>query len=157
MAAPNERNPDRQIDPRVRSLIERVLVASPLGRTLGFELVEAAPDRVALRLPFRPSNVTVGDTVHGGVIAALIDAAGAAGSVSAADPDKLAGGATSALTVSYLAPADGVELVATALVVQRTGRQTVSDVSVHDPQGRLVAKALVTSRLFAKGSGVAGG
>lgn len=49
-----------QIDPGIQSLIEQVLVASPLGRTLGFELVEAAPDRVSLRLPFRPSNLTVG-------------------------------------------------------------------------------------------------
>jgi acyl-coenzyme A thioesterase PaaI-like protein len=50
--------------------------------------------------------------------------------------------------LSYLAPADGVDLAAEARVIQRGRSQTVSDVEVRDPSGRLVAKGLVTSRLF---------
>jgi uncharacterized protein (TIGR00369 family) len=85
--------------------------------------------------------------VHGGAIATLVDVAGAAASASGAAPE-VGGGATSSLALSYLAPADGVDLAAEARVIQRGRSQTVSDVEVRDPSGRLVAKGLVTSRLF---------
>ena len=136
------------VDPRVQAIIDNVLVASPLGRQLGFELVSIQRDSIKLKLPFKAENVTVGTTIHGGAIAALIDTAGAIASVSGVDPDAQKGGATSNLTVNYLAPAEAIDLVASAQVVSRTRSQTVSDVSVHSPDGRLIAKALITARLF---------
>lgn len=138
-------------DPRIAAMIEKVLAKSPFAGSLGIELVAWEAERVSFRLPFRPGNVTIGNVVHGGAIAALADVAGAAGSASAVDPEKVSGGATSSLTISYLAPADGCDLIAEAVVIQRSASQTVSDVSVRDPGGRLVAKAIVTSRIFGKG------
>ena len=135
------------VDARIRSLIEEVLIGSSLARRLGIALTRLEPDRVVLALPFRADNATVGTIVHGGAIATLIDVAGAAASASGAGPEAK-GGATSSLAISYLAPADHVPLTAEARVVQRGRTQTVSDVDVRDHAGRLVAKALVTSRLF---------
>jgi len=134
-------------DPGPARLVTEVLIGSVLAQRLGIALDAIEPDRVVLRMPFRADNVTVGSIVHGGAIATLIDVAGAAASVSGA-PNEVKGGATSTLAVSYLAPADGVDLSAEARVIQRGRSQTVSDVEVRDPAGRLLAKGLVTSRLF---------
>ena len=134
-------------DPGPARLVTEVLMGSALAQRLGIALDTLEPNRVVLRMPFRADNVTVGSIVHGGAIATLIDVAGAAASASGAPPG-VKGGATSTLTVSYLAPADGVDLSAEARVIQRGRSQTVSDVEVRDPAGRLLAKGLVTSRLF---------
>lgn len=138
------------VDDRIARLVADVLIGSPVARTLGLVLDVLAVDRVVLRLPFAAHNVTVGRIVHGGVLASLIDVAGAAASASGCDADAIGGGATSAMAISYLAPADGVDLTAEAVVVQRSRGQTVSDVTVRDPAGTIVAKALLTSRIFAR-------
>lgn len=74
--------------------------------------------------------------------------AGAAGSASGVTPDDGAtGGATASLSVNYLAPAR-TNLTATATVVHRTRRATLTDVHVHDVDGLLVATEQVSSRFF---------
>ncbi len=103
-------------------------------------------------MPFSPDLVTVGSIVHGGAIAALIDVAGAAASASGTTDEDAAGGATSHLTVAYLAPADGRDIEAEAIVAHRTRSQTVADVSVRDCEGMLVAKGMVISRIFRRPS-----
>lgn len=133
-----------------RYWIDAVLAKSPFATILGVEVAEAEPNRVLMRLPFRADLATVGTIVHGGAIATLIDIAGAAASGSGINDDSLSGGATSQLDVAYLIAADGCDLFAEALVIQRSGSQTVSDVFVRDGEGRLIAKGMVTSRLFRK-------
>ena len=66
------------LDPAARALVERAIVASPYGRLLGLVLEACEEDRVALRLPYRDEVTTLGDTVHGGAIASLVDAAATA-------------------------------------------------------------------------------
>lgn len=131
-----------------RGWIEDVLARSPFATLLGIELVQAETDRVVMRLPFRPQLTTVGSVVHGGVIASLIDVTGAAASASGLADGEAVGGATANLTIAYLAAGDGRELTAEALVIQRGRSQTVSDVVVRDDTGQLVAKGMVTSRIF---------
>ncbi len=135
------------VDPKHARLVTEVLMGAPLAQRLGIALDTLEPDRIVLRMPFRSDNVTVGTVVHGGAIATLVDIAGAAASASGAAAE-VKGGATGSLSLSYLAPADGVDLAAEAQVIQRGRSQTVTDVEVRDPAGRLIAKALVTSRLF---------
>lgn len=153
-------------DPRIQEFVEKVLINSPLGTRLGVRLQSLGPDHVEVLLPFDPDNVTVQEMVHGGAIATLIDIAGAIGSASNVDPEQRRGGATSSMTVNYLAAANGVDLVATGRVIQRSSRQTVTEVDVRaaghpaagepgagDPaagggDGPLIAKGIVTSRLF---------
>ncbi|UZN48482.1 PaaI family thioesterase [Cupriavidus cauae] len=139
-----------EVAPRVRAMVEEILIGSPVARTLGVALDVLAPEHVELVLPFSPGNVTVGKTVHGGVIATLIDIAGAA-AASGADPDKVRGGATSALSIQYVAPAEAAALRAVATVVRRGQRQIATEITVYAEQpeaGTVVAKALMNSVLF---------
>lgn len=86
--------------------------------------------------------------LHGGVIATLIDTAGAAALASGISPDDNAsGGATANLTVNYLGAAK-TDLTATGKVVHRTRSATLTEVHVTDAQGTLVATGQVNSRVF---------
>ena len=138
-------------DARIQEFVEKVLIHSPLGTKLGVRLQSLGPEYVEVFLPFDAGNVTVQEIVHGGAIATLIDIAGAIGSASNLDPEQRRGGATTSMTVNYLAAANGVDLVATGRVIQRSSRQTVTEVDLHaagQANGPLVAKGIVTSRLF---------
>jgi uncharacterized protein (TIGR00369 family) len=135
------------VDARMADMVHRLLIGSPVSRALGIELHALEVDPAALVLPFKPENVTMEDIVHGGVIAALIDVAAIAAALSGASSETLRGSATSALSISYLAPARSTALRAEAVVLRRGRRQVVIDVSVA--AGPLaVAKALVTAALF---------
>jgi hypothetical protein len=63
------------VDPRNAAMIESVLIASPVAQALGIRFDALAAERVEMLLPFSMKNITVGDMVHGGVIATLIDVA----------------------------------------------------------------------------------
>ncbi len=141
----------KTVDPRNAAMLESVLIGSPVARTLGirFEVVEI--DHVELLLPFSMNHITVGDMVHGGVIATLIDVAGAAAAFSNVDLDAVKGGATGSLSIQYLAPAKSATLRAVADVVRRGKRQVVTEVAVF-AEGRdeavLAAKALMSTALL---------
>lgn len=128
--------------------IHQILAASPIARHLGITVEAADIDHVVLALPYDPSLVTVGNTVHGGVIATLIDIAGASASGSGITDEGTTGGATTVLNINYITAANGVDLTATADVIHRTRRQTITDVAVRGTEGELVATATVTNRIF---------
>jgi uncharacterized protein (TIGR00369 family) len=130
-----------------RSFIEAIITGAPLARKLGVTLTAVGSDTIELALPFSPENVTVGETVHGGTIASLIDIAGAGLSSLAADPARHTRGSTTSLVINYLRPAIGVDLAAKGTIL-RAGRDTViSEIEIAGPDGKLVAKGTVTSRL----------
>lgn len=129
------------------ALIERGIVRSPYGVLLGMELVEAAEDRVVVRMRFRSDLTTYGDTVHGGAIAALIDVAATASFWATPSAAPGARGATVGFTVSFTSAARGSELVATATLRRRGREISLGEVSVRDAAGREVAVALVTYKL----------
>lgn len=136
------------MDPLARQWIDGVVAGSPAAKALGVEITDAEVDSVSVRLPFDDQLTTVPDTVHGGVIATLIDIAGAACSASGVTAgDSATGGATTHLSVTYLAPGRG-DLEAFAAVVHRTRSTTQTEVAVRDADGRLVATGQVSSRIF---------
>lgn len=123
------------------------LPSSPLVNQLGIELVELAPDRAELVLPFDPRLATVADIVHGGAIASLIDTAGMAATWSdEAEPESLSG-STVSMNVDYVAAARGRDLRATARVVRRGRRLCFTDVTAAEPAGRVVARGSVVQVL----------
>jgi uncharacterized protein (TIGR00369 family) len=128
-------------------IMRRFLPSSPFPGHLGIRLVDIGPGSARLGLPFAEALVTVGSTVHGGAVASLIDTAAMVAAWSGGEvPDKLRG-STVGLTISYLAPADGEDLEATATVLRR-GRNIVHvDVDVRTASGAAVAKGLVTYKL----------
>ena len=132
--------------PSRREIVRDFVPASPLVRHLGIELVELAPDRAVLRLPFRPELATMGDIVHGGAIAALLDTASMAAAWSDDAEPGTAAGATVSMSVDYVAAARGTDLVATAVAVRRGRSLCFCEVGVEDAGGRVIAKGLAVHR-----------
>jgi uncharacterized protein (TIGR00369 family) len=128
-------------------IMRQFLPSSPFPGHLGIRLVDIGPGTATLGLPFAEALVTAGTTVHGGAVASLIDTAGMVAAWSGGEvPDRLRG-STVGLTVSFLAPADGADLQASATVLRR-GRSLVHvDVDVRTASGTAVAKGLVTYKL----------
>jgi uncharacterized protein (TIGR00369 family) len=135
------------MDASLAPILRDVIVASPLARLLGLELVDAAVDRVAIRMPFRPDVTTVGDLVHGGAIGGLVDVTATAAAWTGADLARRPNGTTIALSVNFLNGARGRDLVATGTIVQRGTSIVVCEVAVADDAGTPVARALVTYKL----------
>lgn len=128
-------------------VIREFLPGSPFVGHVGIELVDISDGHAELALAFRDEVVTVGRVVHGGAIATLVDTAAMTAAWAGAEvPDSLRG-ATVALSLTYLAPADGQDVVATARVVRRGRRLVHVQVDVHSDDGTHVAVALVTYQL----------
>ena len=104
-------------------------------------------DEVRLRLPWDPTNVTIGDMVHGGAVAALADVAVMAAAWAGADvPDSLRG-VTTSMSMQFLAPARATDLVAIGHVLRRGKTLVNCDVDVVTPEGAAVAKAIATYKI----------
>lgn len=131
----------------VQKFIADATAGAPLGRHLGMECVELAEDRAVFRLPFRPHNVTIGDLVHGGAIAALADATATAAFWSTPGLPENPRGSTVGFSISYLGAAHGADLEAEAKVIRRGGSLSVADVWVRTADGRDVARATFTYKL----------
>ena len=131
----------------LEAIVRDVIVASPLGRLLGVELVSVARDRVVVRLPFRPELTTVGDLVHGGAIGALVDVTATAAAWSDVDLGRGPRGTTISLTINYLNGARGCDLTATGTIAQRGKSIVVCEVTIDDGKGTAIARALVTYKL----------
>ena len=112
---------------------------------LGVQLLDAAPDRVTVRLPYRP-ELGVG-RIHGGAISALVDTVATAAFWSRPDLSPGARGATVGFTINFLRLAVASDLTATATVRRRGGTICVGDVSVANSGGEEVATAVVTYKL----------
>ena len=133
--------------PELDSIIRGAIAGSPLAGLLGIRTETVDDDRVCLRLPFRSEVTTTGDLVHGGAIAALVDAAATAAAWSRADIGRNPRGTTIGLTLNYLAGARGEDITATATVIQRGRSVIVVEVDVRSAQGAAVSRALVTYKL----------
>ena len=128
-------------------VLRDAIVGSPLGRLLGMELVDAADDRVRVRLPFRAEVTTVGELVHGGAIGALVDVTATAAAWTRAELARGPRGTTIGLSLNYLNGAKSRDLVATGTIVQRGKSIVVCEVAVDDDAGAAIARALVTYKL----------
>jgi uncharacterized protein (TIGR00369 family) len=131
---------------QVRSLVEGFIVGSPYGKHLGIVTEAIEVDRVRLRLPYRDAVTTIGDMVHGGAIASLVDVAATAACWASPAVDPSARGTTIGLTLNYLNAGRGTDLVATAEVIQRGRAISVCEVTVRGGD-TAVARALVTYKL----------
>lgn len=130
-----------------RDVIAQFLPQSPFVSKLGVVAEELGDDEVRLRLPWDPSNVTVGDMVHGGAIATLADlTVMAAAWCGVAAPPELRG-VTVSLTVDFLAPARATDVIGVGRVLRR-GRSLVNcEAEIVHPDGTLLAKALATYKV----------
>ncbi len=133
--------------PTGADIIRQFLPNSPYVSHLGMQLVEMQPDQATLKLPFSAALITIGNTVHGGALASLIDTTAMVAAWSGAPTINNPRGTTVGLTVSYLAAAQGEDVEATARVLRRGRSLVYLDVEVQTASGTLVAKGLVTYKL----------
>jgi uncharacterized protein (TIGR00369 family) len=131
--------------PTRRQVVNEFVPRSPLAAHLGLRLEALHDDAAVLVLPFAEHNVTIGDVVHGGAIAALIDTAGMAAAWANDEPAG-PGGGTIGLSVDFAAPAAATDLTARATAYRRGRSTCFCDVTVTDANDAVVAKGLVTHR-----------
>ena len=99
--------------PTRAEIMRSFVPASPFAKELGIEIVDLRLDHAELRLPWSPRLATMGEVVHGGAIATLLDTAGMAAAWSDDTvPENLAG-ATVSMSVSFAAAARATDLTAT--------------------------------------------
>lgn len=121
--------------------------ASPMLQHLGIQLEDLQDGAAKLSLPFAEHLVTVDQTVHGGAIATLADTAAMAAAWSGASPPESLRGSTVDLTLHYLAPAVGSDLIAHARVLHRGLSLIHVDIDVTTAAGKPTAHALATYKL----------
>jgi uncharacterized protein (TIGR00369 family) len=128
-------------------IITQFLVHSPFVRHLGMKLESIEPEHARLVMPYREELATIGDVVHGGALASLLDTAAMAASWSAHDASGQLRGTTVGLSVDFVSAARGSEVVADARVIKRGKSLCFCEVDVTDADGGLVAKGIVTYKL----------
>ncbi|HTS11118.1 MAG TPA: PaaI family thioesterase [Candidatus Limnocylindrales bacterium] len=117
------------------------LKTSSTAKQFGFELGEAEPGRVVLRMRVRERHKQVHGVVHGGVLAALADTAGGLATYMASPLGTRV--ATIEMKINYLEAVEGGTVHAEARVVRMGAHIAVVDCDVRDER-RLVGKALMT-------------
>ena len=95
---------------------------TPYMSWLGIVFDRYDPDDVVIRLPFREDLTNDGVVYHGGVIAAVMDTAGAAAAWSNHDFDKERGPRPSGMTIQYVGACKKSDLVCTGRTVQARPR-----------------------------------
>lgn len=133
--------------PSGAQIMREFLPQSPFARELGLEIEDIGAGTAVVRIPFRDEIVTIEDTVHGGVLASLIDVAAMVAAWSGAEIPESLRGSTVSLSVNYVAPAQGEDVTAAARVVRRGRRLATVDVEATTASAGLVAKALVTYQI----------
>jgi uncharacterized protein (TIGR00369 family) len=126
--------------------MESYIRPEPFSTLLGLRVDEIKKDFCRMHLPFRPELRTAAEIVHGGAIASLIDSAGVMAAWSNVNP-HVTRGATTSITVHYLAAAEAADLTAEARVIRRGRSIVFVDVDVTAPSGERIAKGMVTYKL----------
>jgi uncharacterized protein (TIGR00369 family) len=132
---------------RRRLAIRDLMPTTPFLAGLGIAFDRYEPDDVVLRLPFRPELTNDGTFFHGGVIASVIDSAGAAAAWSNHDFDKGARASTISMTVQYVGAAKRSDLVCHARTVKRGKELIFTEITATDAGGVVVAHAVQTYRI----------
>jgi 1,4-dihydroxy-2-naphthoyl-CoA hydrolase len=114
-----------------------------LDGTLGFEVLEISPDRVAGRLPVTDAVRQRVGLVHGGAYAAFAEMLASEGTVAAVFPEGRIGVGLSNDS-KFLRPVSEGVIAATGVPVHRGRTTWVWDVTFTDEQGRTCAVSRVT-------------
>lgn len=133
--------------PTGAEVMAQFIPQSPFVAKLGIVVEALDAEQVRLRMPWDPTNVTLGDMVHGGAIAALADVTVMAAAWAGVESVDSLRGVTTSMAMQFLAPARATDLIGVGRVLRR-GRTLVNcDVDVVTPDGEPVAKAIATYKV----------
>ncbi len=126
----------------------RGFVAVPFIARLGIEVDHASDGQAVLRMPFKTENGDLGDAVHEGALAALIDTTGALASWSITGLNFAYKASTVGIHVSHHARARREEVIAHARTLRRNNEIFLNQVTVSGrDSGSVVATGSVTYRI----------
>ena len=137
---------DQQQNER-RQAVRDLMLTTPFIGGLGIVFERCQPDDVRIRLPFRQDLTNDGTYFHGGVIASVMDTAGAAAAWSNHDFDKGMRASTVALSIQYTGAAKRCDLVCHARTTRRRKELTFTEITATDADGDVVAHAVQTYRI----------
>jgi uncharacterized protein (TIGR00369 family) len=132
---------------RRRAAVAELMPTTPYLAGLGIRIERYEPDEATVRLPFRADLTNDGTYYHGGVIAAVIDTAGAAAAWSNHDFDKGARASTVAMSLQYVGACKASDLVCRARVVRRGKELIFTEITATDAEGDVVAHGVQTYRI----------
>lgn len=124
-----------------------LFLGTPYLSTLGLVVERYNPDDVALRLPFRVDFTNDARTYHGGVVATMLDTAGALAAWSNHDFDRGVRAATVSMSTQYLASCDRSDLICNAETLRRARELIFTQITATDTNGKLLAHAIQTYRI----------
>lgn len=119
----------------------------PLYIHLGFELDALDDGRSQVRLGFQPHLGNSRGEVHGGTVAAIVDAAMSQAVRSLVDTAM--GVATMTMNLTYLAPARG-EIICKGSVIKRGRSVMFTEAEVFGEDGTLACRASASYRILPK-------
>jgi uncharacterized protein (TIGR00369 family) len=127
---------------RVTEMVRRRMKESRSTDLLGFDVERVQAGRAIFGLNVKPRHKQIHGVVHGGILAALADTAGAIAAYSAVPKGTEI--VTVELKINYLEPVPGGRIKADARVL-RVGRNfVVAECEIFNENGSLAAKALLT-------------
>lgn len=110
---------------------------------LGFKLTAWQDGFVRLEMPVRPEHRNTFGYLHGGVIASLLDVAGALSGNYGTSEDSVS--VTINMNTSYMSPMKAATVVAEGELVRRTRSLFFAQAKILDPENnRLVATSMAT-------------
>jgi uncharacterized protein (TIGR00369 family) len=122
------------------AVLQQRFAANVLHQQLGLTLEEAREGYARIALATNAVTLSgVGGSVHGGVLAAMVDIAMLQALIASLGPADIPNG-TADLNITYLRPSLGNRIVAEATILRKGRSLAVSEVSITDGEGRLCAK-----------------
>lgn len=132
---------------RRRQSVADLMPKTPFIGWLGLVFERYEPDEVTVRLPFREELTNDGRYYHGGVVASVIDTAGAAAAWSNHDFNKGTRASTVSLSIQYVGACKASDLVCQARTVRRGRELSFTEITATDTEGNVVAHAVQTYRI----------
>lgn len=128
---------------------------NPYWKHLGMELSDFDGDKTVVTLDVTGNLKQIYGTVHGGVLASLVDSAIAVAIHRQLDADE--GCSTVEMKLNYLRPVNGGRLTAEGRVVQRGRKIAVGQCEIRDETGQMVAFGTATFFIVKLPESVVGG
>ena len=132
---------------RHRDAVPKMFVSTPFIKGLGMVIERYEADDVSIRLPFRADLTNDGVYYHGGVVASVIDTAGALAAWSNHDFDKGMRASTVSLSIQYVGACKKSDLLCHGTTVRRGKELTFTEITAADAGGSVVAHAVQTYRI----------
>lgn len=130
-----------------RLAVRDLMLHTPFLAGLGVVIERYDPDEVTIRLPFRDDLTNDGVYFHGGVIATVIDTAGAAAAWSNHDFARGTRASTVGMSIQYVGAAKSCDLLCHARTVRRRKELTFTEITATDADGAVVAHGVQTYRI----------